>query len=97
MSPESSDQRSVSKLEYCLLRMFYVNNQNDDFIRTISDMISDLSVEVSRPWVEELISQIQSLPVLGPLQSQKTDYVVLTLRQKLDEIATKQSSGLPAI
>lgn len=89
------DPVQMSLVLFTLLRMFYLNNQSDVYIQTVKDIIKDYPIVDSRAWVENLITQIQSLPTLGPLQSQKTTYVCDSLLQYLDSVEQRLSVGLP--
>ena len=85
----------MSKTLYSLLRMFYLNNQNDVFIDTVMNIIDSFPVADAKAWVDALILEIQSLPVLGPLQAEKTKYVVEPLQLKLQAVQDRVAVGLP--
>jgi hypothetical protein len=87
------------KVFYCLLRMFYIQNQSDTFIAMVLDLTRDFPTAESSAWISDLISQIKTLPVLGDPTSQaaKTTYVCDNLQLYLENIQAKISSGLPQL
>ena len=90
-----SVQPPMSKVCYSLLRMFYIHNHNDVFVDTVMSIVDAFPIADAQSWVDGLIAEIESLPLLGPQQPQKTTYVVETLRLRLQAIRDKVEAGLP--
>ena len=86
-----------NKILYTFLRLFYVENMNDLYITTIIDICKDYPINEQTNWINALIVEIQLLPILGPLQASKTNYVVSTLQNYLTNLSTKLAIGLPGI
>jgi hypothetical protein len=86
---------ALTKVSYSLLRMFYVNNLNDQFIETVMATVDGHPIESAKAWVDALMAEIIALPTLGPAQEQKTRYVVETLQLRMQTLEAQVIQGLP--
>jgi NAD-specific glutamate dehydrogenase len=85
----------MSKTLYTLLRLFYVQNLNDAYVKTVMDVVNHFPIADATTWVDELIAEINALPILGEAQAQKTAYVTQTLQLQLQAIQASVAAGLP--
>ena len=88
---------AVNKVTYTLLRLFYVNDLNDQYVNAVMDTVANFPISDATAWINDLCAQIQALPTFGPAQAQKTSYVVSTLQLRLQAISDRVTQGLPAV
>ena len=86
-----------NKILYSLLRLFYVGNINDLYISTVIDVCKDFPIDQQTTWICALTKEIQSLPILGPEQQVKTNYVIQMLQTYLSNLSIKIAAGLPPV